>query len=96
MSRRLIAAAPFAALIAAFYAAPLAPFLWAHTPTETCGWRTRPSLAILGPAQPDREGRAIQNACFQRRGLKSPKPVVKIVLARWPSKAELAAWETER
>lgn len=94
--RRLIGLAPFAALIAAFYAAPLAPFHWAHTPTETCGWRTRPSLALLGPAQPDREGRAIQNACFQRRGLKSPKPVVKILMSKWPNAAQLATWNGEK
>lgn len=85
-----------AALIAV---APLAVHLlpppWTHTlAASNCQWHPKPWAARLGAPEGPRytlEGEHQWAACQRARGLKSRLPVLKTVLARWPSRAELAA-----
>lgn len=88
MTRPLLALAPFAALTAFYALVTCSPYQWRHSLTDACTWRQRPSLALWGPSQPDAEANAAQLACWERRGLKSETPFVKLIVRKWPQTEE--------
>ncbi len=92
-SRQLIGLSPFAILIGILYAAPHAPYTWGHELLSDCRWYDRPSTAFLGPAEPDNAARAVELACWEKRGLKSLDwQSVKTIVRKFPDRATLAAW----
>lgn len=71
------------------------PTAWTHTlAPSNCQWHATPWAQRLG-ALPDPRysptNEQAWHACERNRGLKSVLPVLKTVLARFPTSAELAA-----
>lgn len=70
------------AAVALFAILTATPYRWTHTLGPGCYWRPGP-FALLGRAIPSPTDQAAQEACLERRGLKSLGPV-KLLLTRWP------------
>lgn len=70
------------------------PYEWTHTLSRTCFWSQRPHTRFLGRASPDTEAAAREERCWQGRGSHGANmtPSIKVLLRRWPSSAEMAAW----
>lgn len=72
-----------------------APTRWGYTLTEGCAWKPRRWTRALGvPQAPtmDYDARGRQEECYFRKGLRGSIHSVKVLMNRWPSQAELAAW----
>jgi hypothetical protein len=73
----------------------LLPTDWTHTiAPASCIWSVAPWAERLGGyASPRRTPKTDGQwlACMHRRGMKSQLHVLNTILARWPSRAELAA-----
>lgn len=101
--RRILWVALVAAwVLGARQMAPLAmeslPVAWTYRLTPACAWQPRSWARVAGiEATPGRTPAAVaaRQACWAGRGLKSPTPLVKTILRRWPTKAEFTAWEVE-
>lgn len=66
----------------------------AYRLSNTCGWSPRPWARLLGAdAAPLRADPLAMWQCRHQRGLKSRTQTLNHVSPRWPSKAQLAAWE---
>lgn len=73
------------------------PFGWTHDLGPSCIWKRAPWAArtFAGSLGSGRADRARVARCLAARGGNDPEgeiPTVKVLLARWPSAAEVAAW----
>ncbi len=89
------AALPIFLLLAALLAAPHAPYTAGHRLTTACQWHARPLLGFLGPLEPDTAAQAAEFRCWQRHGLASPSPFVRVIVRKFPTQAELTAWRND-
>lgn len=95
MTPRALTLAPLAALVLIFYGPGHIPFGWTHTLTETCAWHERLPLGPLDAMEPNPKEHSRQVVCFMGRGLASPTPLVKTILRKFPSPAQVAEWRNE-
>lgn len=94
--RQLIGIAPIVAGVAILASLGRLPFEWGHSLTERCKWAERPSVGFLGPTEPDVGALRTEFACWQHHGAKTPDwRTVKEIVGKWPSPAELTAWNGE-
>lgn len=93
--RTLIRLAPFGLWALLVLVQDDEPFRWGHRLTEACSWRAGPVAGLFGAHEPDAAALRAQARCWARRGARDPEalPVLKVFLPRWPTQAELAAWE---
>lgn len=90
MKGTLLALGATVALLAA--ARPFEPFAWGHSLSLACQWLPQPSEQMFGRDYPEPSARAAERACWARHGAKSfGLPLVKEVVARFPTRAEVAA-----
>lgn len=65
----------------------------AYTLSDTCGWSPRPWARAVGADKaPLRTDPQAMWECRHRRGLKSRNLEIDVLLQRWPSPEQLAAW----
>jgi hypothetical protein len=88
-------AVPFAAFALLIYGGGAVPYDWTHTLTPGCSWRERPAVGFLGRPRPRDEGARWH--CLVGHGAHAPwpSPPIKVLLARFPTQAEVAAWNGE-
>lgn len=76
--------------------APAPPINWTHALTPTCMWAPRPWAEALGAVDKlsDRRQPGVYE-CRHARGQMTRSLVLNHIEAKWPSKAQLAAWERD-
>lgn len=74
------------------YASTWAPYWWGHDLNGACRWEQTWNLPIgrQGPRM-----LAMQEACRAAKGDHSPTRTVNLIVRKWPSAAERAAWRGE-
>lgn len=61
--------------------------------SDTCGWSPRPWAKLLGAGEaPLTSDPQAMWKCHHQRGLKSRNLEIDVLLQRWPSPEQLAAW----
>lgn len=72
------------------------PFRWTHDLDPGCRWKARPWSPEASWPMTARD-RAAERRCWAARGAHSPDPQgsVNLLLRRWPSAAQLAAFDAE-
>lgn len=75
-------------------AKPLEPYDWGHRLSEGCSWAPRASAGLLGAEEMDRGAQRAEFACWHRHGARAPGPlpVLQVIGRKWPTEAELTAW----
>ncbi len=88
--------APLVGWILIFYAGDLSPFEVGHSLSDHCKWAERPVLGLLTRQRADAEALDDEYACWARHGdhSRTALPVVRTILAKWPSPEQLAAWNS--
>jgi hypothetical protein len=75
---------------------PLEPYAWGHRLSGGCQWLPQPSQQFVGRDAPDASAITAELACWRRHGAKAFSGDVREILSRWPTRAELAAWNGEQ
>lgn len=90
MKRALIALGATAAVLAVLR--PLEPYSWGHSLSASCTWAPRPAAQAFGGEYMDRAANAAELACWRRHGARAFFGDVETILPKWPTEAQLAAW----